>query len=174
MYGVYMLPLKNWVENCWHRKKEMWNKWKKKNGTCLLVAWASQTKLHSQGAPGTYHAPPPPPPGTFHDGSKMYLRVSRTQSHLFPGKPLGCTGVIALCARVPSCLQSVADWVPVANASFKSLVYYYFVKQWPKCSVKYAWWCLPFRTNRHKIQVFVGTWWRSSCRYCKPSVGKII
>ena len=52
--------------------------------------------------------PPPPSPGTFHYGPKMYLRVSRTQSHLFPGQPLGCTGVIALCARVPSCLQSVA------------------------------------------------------------------
>ena len=57
----------------------------------------------------TVHTPPPPPPpGTFHYGSKMYLRVSRTQSHLFPGQLLGCTGVIALCAMLPSCLQSVA------------------------------------------------------------------
>ena len=55
-------------------------------------------KPNSQGARGTYRAPPP---GTFHYGSKMYLRVSGTQSHLFPGKPLGCTGVIALCARDP-------------------------------------------------------------------------
>ena len=71
------------------------------------------------------HPPPPhPPPRTFHYGPKMYLRVSRTQSHLFPGQPLGCTGVIALCARVPSCLQSVDDIAPVTNASFKSLVHY--------------------------------------------------
>ena len=68
-----------------------------------------QTDRHSQGARGTYCAPPPLPPGTFHYGSKMYLRVARAQSHLFPGQPLGCTGVIALCARVHSCLQSVAD-----------------------------------------------------------------
>ena len=72
--------------------------------------------------------PPPPPPGTFHYGSKMYLTVSRTQSHLFPGQPLGCTGVIALCAKVPSCLQSVTDWAPITNSSFKSLVHYCFVK----------------------------------------------
>ena len=49
----------------------------------------------------TVHPPPPPPPpsppGTFHYGPKMYLRVSRTQSHLFPR----CTGVIALCTRYP-------------------------------------------------------------------------
>ena len=47
--------------------------------------------------------PPPPPtpfPGACHYGPKMYLRVSRTQSSLFPGLPLGCTGVIALCTRI--------------------------------------------------------------------------
>ena len=49
------------------------------------------------------------PPETFHYGPKMYLRVSRTQSHLFPGQPLGCTGVTALCARVPSCVHPGAD-----------------------------------------------------------------
>ena len=104
----------------------------------------------SQGARRTYRATPPPPaappptpPGTFHYGSKMYLTVSRTQSHLFPGQPLGCTGVIALCARVPSCLQSVADWAPV-----KSLVHYYFVMKWPKCSLKYAWWFLPYHLEQ--------------------------
>ena len=46
--------------------------------------------------------PLPTPPsytGTFHHGPKMYLRVSRTQSHLFSGQPLGYTGVRALCAR---------------------------------------------------------------------------
>ena len=64
--------------------------------------------VREPGGPTVPH-PPPPPLGTFHYGPKMCLRVSRTQSHLFPGQPLGCTGVIALCARVPSCLQSVAD-----------------------------------------------------------------
>ena len=52
----------------------------------------------------TVHPPPPPPPrpqGTFHYGPKMYLRVSQTQYNLFSEQALGCTGVIALCARVP-------------------------------------------------------------------------
>ena len=57
----------------------------------------------------TMHPPPPPPTGTFHYGPKMYLKVSRTQSHLFPGQPLGYTGVIALCARVPFCDLPGAD-----------------------------------------------------------------
>ena len=96
--------------------------------------------ITSQGARRTYRAPSP---GTFHYGSKMYLRVSRTQSHLFPRQPLGCTGVIALWARVPSCLQSVADRALVTNASFKSLVHYYFVMLLPKCSSKYPWWFFP-------------------------------
>ena len=74
----------------------------------------------------------------------MYLRVSRTQSLLFHGQPLGCTGVTALCARVPSCLQLVSDWALVTNASFKSFVHYHFVMQWPKYSLKYAWWFLPY------------------------------
>ena len=78
----------------------------------------------------------------------MYLRVSRTQSQLFPGQPLGCTGVIALCARVPSFLQSVAYWAPVTNASFISLVRYYFEMKWPRCSLKYAWWFLPYHLEQ--------------------------
>ena len=65
--------------------------------------------------------PPPPHPRTFHYGPKMYLRVSQRQSHLFPGQP--CTGVIALCARVPSCLQSVAYCAQITNASFKLRVH---------------------------------------------------
>ena len=91
--------------------------------------WGENTQtLHIVREPGgpTEH-PPPTPPGTFHYGPKMYLRVSRTQSHLFPGQPLGCTGVTALCARVPSCVRPGADWAQVTNASFKSLVYYCFV-----------------------------------------------
>ena len=76
----------------------------------------------------------PLPPKTYDYGPKMYFRVSWTQSHLFPGQPLGCTGVIALCARVPPCIQPVADWQQVINTSFKSLVHYCFVTQWPKCS----------------------------------------
>ena len=69
------------------------------------------TVVREPGGP-TVHPPPPPPPlpGTFHNGPKMYFRVSRTQSHLLPGHPLEYTGVIALCARVPSCLQSVDFW----------------------------------------------------------------
>ena len=96
---------------------------------CLYILCVYVTSfLISQGARGTYHAPPPPPhQGTFHYCPKMYLRVSRTQSHLFPGQPLRCTGIIDLCARVPSCLQSVPDRALVTNASFKSLVHYYFV-----------------------------------------------
>ena len=92
--------------------------------SCVVVHWNG-----SQRARRTYRALPPPlpPPGTFHYGPKMYLRVSRTQSRLFPGQSLGCTGVIALCARVPSWVQSVADWAQVTNASFKSLVHYCFV-----------------------------------------------
>ena len=75
------------------------------------LSCASKLCSGSQGARWAYRAlhPPPPLPGTFHYGPKMYLRVSRTQSHLFPGQPLGCTGVKALCARAPSCLQSVGD-----------------------------------------------------------------
>ena len=71
----------------------------------------NRTGDFSQGARGPTVHPTPPPPnrGTFPYGPKMFLRLSRTQSHLFPGQPLGCTGVIALCARVPSCLRSVAD-----------------------------------------------------------------
>ena len=61
----------------------------------------------------TVHPPPPPP---FHHGPKMYLRVSRTQSHLFPGQPLGCTRVTALCARVPSCVHPGADCAQVTTA----------------------------------------------------------
>ena len=70
----------------------------------------------------TVHPPPPPSPtGTFHYGPKMYLRVSRSQLHLFPGQPMGCTGVTALYARVPSWVQPVADWVQVTNVLFKLL-----------------------------------------------------
>ena len=54
-------------------------------------------------------AGPPHSPGTYHYGPKMYLRVSQTQSHLFPSQPLGCTAVIALCARVPLSVQPVPD-----------------------------------------------------------------
>ena len=75
----------------------------------VKMATGSVIMTYSQGARRTYRAPPSLLPGTFHYGSKMYLRVSRTQSHLFPGQPLGYTGVIALCARVSSCFQSVAD-----------------------------------------------------------------
>ena len=89
------------------------------------------------------HSPPPPrhplPPGTFHYGPEMYLRVSGTQSHLFPGQPLGCTGVMALCASVPSCIHPGAYSAQVTNASFKSLVHYCFVTLWPTCTLKYAW-----------------------------------
>ena len=68
-------------------------------------------KSSSQRAQRSPRAPPPHPPlpGTFHSGPKMCLRVSRTQSHLFPGQPLGCTGVVALCARILSCVQRSAD-----------------------------------------------------------------
>ena len=69
----------------------------------------------------------PPSQGTFHYGPKMYLGVSRTQSHLFRRQPLGCTGVAALCARVPSCVHPGASWVQVTNASFESLVRYCFM-----------------------------------------------
>ena len=75
---------------------------------------------------------------SFHYGPKMYLRVSKTQSHLFPGQPLRCTRVIALCTRVPSWVQPVVAWVQVTNASIKSLVHYCFVAWWPKCSLKHA------------------------------------
>ena len=90
--------------------------------------FCGDTEVREPGGP-TVHppSPPPPPPGTIHYGLKMYLRVSRTQSHLFPGQPLGCTGVIALCARVPSCVHPGNDWAQVTNASFESLVHYCFV-----------------------------------------------
>ena len=103
--------------------------------------------------PGEPTEHPPSPPGTFHYGPKMYLRVSRTQSHLFSGQPLGCTGVTALCARVPSCGHPGADWAQVTNASFKSLVYYCFVTQWPKCTLKYAWWFLPHRLEQTDTKI---------------------
>ena len=83
----------NWLLNifrCW---------WVGRGGE---EVWRKKHIVREPGGP-TVH----PPLGTFHYGSKMYLRVSQTQSHLFPGKPLGCTAVIALCARVPSSLQSV-------------------------------------------------------------------
>ena len=83
--------------------------------------------VREPGGPTVHLPPPPPPPGTFHYGPKMYLRVSRTQSHLFPGKPLGYTGVIALCARAPSCVHLGAALAQVTNASFESLVHYCFV-----------------------------------------------
>ena len=76
---------------------------------------------------GPTEHPPSSPPGTFHYGPKMYLRVSWTQFHLFPGQPLGCTGVTALCATVPSCVHPGADWAQVTNASFESLVHHCFV-----------------------------------------------
>ena len=37
----------------------------------------------------------------------MYLRVSIEQPHLFPWKPMGYTGVIALWSREPSSIQCV-------------------------------------------------------------------
>ena len=92
--------------------------------------------------------PPPSPPGTFHYGPKIYLRVSRPRSYLFPGHPLGYTGVTALCTRVPSCVHPGADWAQVANASFEALIHYRFVTKWPKCTLKYAWWFLPHRLEQ--------------------------
>ena len=66
--------------------------------------------VRGPGGPTVDSPPPPPPrPVTFHYGIKIYLRVSRTQSHLFPGQSFGCTGVTALCARVPSCVHPGAD-----------------------------------------------------------------
>ena len=70
------------------------------------------------------HHPTHPLPRTYHYGPKMYLRVSRTQFHLFPGQPLGCTGVIAHCASVPPCVQPVADCAQFTKALFKSRVHY--------------------------------------------------
>ena len=62
-------------------------------------------RYSSERARGTHWAfpslPSPPNPGTFHYGSKMYLRVSWTQSHLFPGQPLGCTGATAVAQGYP-------------------------------------------------------------------------
>ena len=116
---------------------------------------ARRTKLNeweSPEDPPCTSTPPPSPapssPGTFHYGPKVYLRVSQTQSHLFPGQPLGCTRVTALCARVPYCVHLGADWAHVTNASFESLVHYCFVTQWPKCTLKYAWWFLPHRLEQ--------------------------
>ena len=40
---------------------------------------------------------------------KWYLRVSQTQPHLCPGQPLGRTRVISVFARLPPCIQPVAD-----------------------------------------------------------------
>ena len=70
---------------------------------CTQQSVSLQVEIVREPGGPTVHPPPPPPPppGTFHYGSEMYLRVSRTQSYLFPWQPLGCTGVIALCARVP-------------------------------------------------------------------------
>ena len=92
-----------------------------------LHSWktSSDNIVTEPGGP-TEHTPPPPP-GTFHYGPKMYLRVSRTQCHLFPGQPLGCTRVTALCARVPSCIHPGTDRAQVTNRSFESLVHHCFV-----------------------------------------------
>ena len=86
--------------------------------------------------------PPFPTPTPTPYGPKMYLRVSWAKSHLFPGQLLGCTGVIALCARVPPCVQPVADWTQSANTLFKSLVHSFIMTQWPKCSLKCVSWFL--------------------------------
>ena len=48
-----------------------------------LRGFGSRAKLVREPGGPTLH-PPPSPLGTFHDGPKMSLRVSRTQSHLFP------------------------------------------------------------------------------------------
>ena len=89
----------------------------------------------SERASRTYRDPPPSPfpfpwQGTYHYVPKMYLRVSKTQSHLFPQQPLGCI----LCGRIPLGVQPVADQVQPTNISFKSHMQYCFVKQWAKCS----------------------------------------
>ena len=75
-----------------------------------LILHAGTHKVRESGGPPVHTPPPPPPPpGTYHYGPKMYLRVFRTQSHLFSGQLLGCTGVIVLCVRVPFCVQPAAD-----------------------------------------------------------------
>ena len=86
--------------------------------------------------------PPPSPSETYHYGPSMYLKVSQIQSHLFPVQPLGCTGVMALCASVLSCVQPIADWAQGTIALFTSLVHH-----WPKC-LTYASWGLPHHLER--------------------------
>ena len=99
---------------------------------------------YSQGAQRTYRAhPPPPPPPLFNLTLwfQMYLRVSRTHLTCSPDShyysPL----------RKGTCLLSVDRWAPVTNASYISLVHY-FVTQWPKCSLKYAWRFLPYHLEQ--------------------------
>ena len=55
----------------------------------MMLGDGAGGELESPKDPPCTPPPPPRPPGTFHYDPKMYLRVSRTQSHLFPGQPLG-------------------------------------------------------------------------------------
>ena len=76
---------------------------------------------HSERATGpTVHHPE-----TCWYGPKMYLRVSRAQSHLFPRQPLGCTWVRTLCARVPPGNQPFANRAQFTNTLSKSQIRYF-------------------------------------------------
>ena len=98
----------------------------------------SLVKNNGQGTRRTPRALPPPP-GIYHYGPKMYLRVSRTQSHLFPTQPFGMRWSYSP-LRIGTPLCSASRWLSI---SFKSLMHYCFVIQWLKCSSKYACWFLP-------------------------------
>ena len=111
---------------------------------------ARRTKLNEWESPEDPPCTSPRPslPRNLPQWSQSEPYGGRTQSHLFPGQPLGCTRVTALCARVPYCVHLGADWAHVTNASFESFVHYCFVTQWPKCTLKYAWWFLPHRLEQ--------------------------
>ena len=108
---------------------------------CEKVLWDCGPITTSEGASMTSHAPPfTQEPTTM--VPKYTLGCPQTQSHLFPRQPLGCTGVITLCARIPPCVQPAADWGHLTNALPKSLVHYCFMAQWPKCILKFVCWFL--------------------------------
>ena len=89
---------------------------------------------HSKRASWKYRTPPPPP-RNLSLWSQNVTKGCPEQN--LNGQPFGCTQVIDLCVRVSPGIRPVADWAQHTNSLFRSHVLYGFVKQWPKCSLKY-------------------------------------
>ena len=113
-------------------------------GTSCSGCWQA-TSLTSpavvrESAGPTVHPPPPHPPPSHQKPTTMVLKCTwgcpKHDLTCSPDRHWDALELIALCTRVPSDVEPVADWAQLTNTTCRSHTHYCFVIQWHKCSLE--------------------------------------